>query len=120
MPTFGRPWQPLLQSAINLFWISDGWNYYVSGLILLLGGLGILLDRNPRAVGGQSSRLGAMLSANLAVLAGSLLFVNSGNLLTAMLSWVFLDLTILLRAPSSPSRAAARAACSCATTRRAS
>ena len=102
VPTFGRPWQPLLQSAINLFWISDNWNYYVSGLILLLGGLGILLDRNPRAVGGQSSRLGAMLSANLAVLAGSLLFVNSGNLLTAMLSWVFLDLAILLRAAIEP------------------
>jgi hypothetical protein len=102
VPTFGRPWQPLLQSAINLFWISDSWNYYVSGLILLLGGLGILLDRNPRAVGGQSVRLGAMLSANLTVLAGSLLFVNSGNLLTAMLCWVFLDLAILLRAAIEP------------------
>ena len=34
---------------------------------------------------------------NLAVLAGSLLFVNSGNLLTALLTWVFLDLTLLLR-----------------------
>jgi hypothetical protein len=102
VPTFGRPWQPLLQSAINLYWISDSWNYYVSALILLLGGLGILLDRNPRTTGAQSARLGAMLSANLTVLAGSLLFVNSGNLLTALLSWVFLDLAILLRAAIEP------------------
>jgi hypothetical protein len=102
IPTFSRPWQPLLQGAINLYWISDAWNYYVSGLILLLGGLGILLDRNPRTAGGQSARLGAMLSANLTVLAGSLLFVNSGNLLTALLCWVFLDLAILLRAAIEP------------------
>ncbi len=40
VPTFGRPWQPLLQSAINLFWISDSWNYYVSGLILAAGWTG--------------------------------------------------------------------------------
>ncbi len=83
VPTFSRPWQPLLQSAINLYWISDSWNYYVNGLILLLGGLGILLDRSRQAQRGQAHRLGAMLSANLAVLAGSLLFVNAGNLLTA-------------------------------------
>jgi hypothetical protein len=110
VPTFSRPWQPLLQSAINLYWISDSWNYYVSGLILLLGGLGILLDRNPRPpanqpgghAAGHGARLGAMLSANLTVLAGSLLFVNSGNLLTALLSWVFLDLAILLRAAIEP------------------
>ena len=102
VPTFSRPWQPLLQSAINLYWISDSWNYYVSGLILLLGGLGILLDRSRRTPQGQTQRLGAMLSANLAVLAGSLLFVNSGNLLTALLAWVFLDLAILLRAAIEP------------------
>jgi hypothetical protein len=102
VPTFSRPWQPLLQSAINLYWISDSWNYYASGLILLLGGLGILLDRNPRASTGQVYRLSAMLSANLTVLAASLLFVNSGNLLTALLAWVFLDLAILLRAAIEP------------------
>lgn len=102
VPTFSRPWQPLLQSAINLYWISDSWNYYVSGLILLLGGLGILLDRSRRATPGQAHRLGAMLSANLTVLAASLLFVNSGNLLTALLAWVFLDLAILLRAAIEP------------------
>lgn len=102
VPTFSRPWQPLLQSAINLYWISDSWNYYVSGLILLLGGLGILLDRSSRVATNQAARLGGMLSANLTVLAGSLLFVSSGNLLTALLSWVFLDLAILLRAAIEP------------------
>ncbi len=102
VPTFSRPWQPLLQSAINLYWISDSWNYYVSGLILLLGGLGILLGRHRQPGQGQSHRLGPMVSANLAVLAGSLLFVNSGNLLTALLAWVFLDLAILLRAAIEP------------------
>ena len=102
VPTFSRPWQPLLQSATNLYWISDGWNYYLSGLILLLGSLGILLDRNPRPAVGQPFRLAAMLGANLAVLAASLLFVNSGNLLTVLLTWVFLDLTILLRSAVEP------------------
>lgn len=102
VPTFSRAWQPLLQSAINLYWISESWNYYVSGLILLLGGLGILLDRSRNATPGQAYRLGTILSANLAVLSGSLLFVNSGNLLTALLAWVFLDLTILLRAAIEP------------------
>ncbi len=47
-PTLGQPWQPLLQTSINLFWISAGWNNYMAGLILLLGGLGILLDRAQR------------------------------------------------------------------------
>lgn len=102
VPTFSRPWQPLLQSGINLYWISDGWNYYTSALILLLGGLGILLDRTARSASGHSYRLSEMLSANLAVLAGSLLFVNSGNLLTALLTWVFLDLALLLRAAIEP------------------
>jgi hypothetical protein len=102
VPTFSRPWQPLLQGAINLYWISDSWNSYVSGLILLLGGLGILLDRNRKTTQGDAHRLGAMLSANLGVLAGSLLFVNAGNLLTALLAWVFLDLAILLRAAIEP------------------
>ncbi len=102
VPTFSRPWQPLLQSAINLYWISDSWNYYVTGLILLLGGLGLLLDRSRDAGQREAQRVGSLLSANLAVLAGSLLFVNAGNLLTALLAWVFLDLAILLRAAIEP------------------
>ena len=46
VPTYSRPWQPPLQVGTNLLWVGDGWNWYISGLILLLGGVGILLDLN--------------------------------------------------------------------------
>ncbi|MBK8046857.1 MAG: hypothetical protein IPK16_06865 [Anaerolineales bacterium] len=102
IPTFSQPWRPLLQNPTNLLWIADGWNYYVAGLILLLGSLGILLDRSPAPAPGRASHLPALLAANLTVLAASILFVNSGNLLTVLLTWVFLDLAILLRAAAEP------------------
>ncbi len=44
VPTFSRPWQPPLQTGTNLVWVGDGWNWYLSGLLLLIGGIGILLD----------------------------------------------------------------------------
>lgn len=102
VPAFGRPWQPLLQSATNLYWISDGWNYYISALILLLGGLGVLLNRAEIAAENQLFRLHVVLAMDLAVLGGTLFFVNSGNLLTALLTWVFLDLMLILRAAVEP------------------
>ncbi len=102
VPTLSSPWQPLLQRAINLYWISEGWNYYISGLILLFGGLAFLLDRPRQPSDAPMVRRHTVLAMNLAVLAASLLFVNSGNLLTALLTWVFLDLTILLRTAAEP------------------
>ena len=100
-PTLGQPWQPLLQTSINLFWISDGWNNYIAGLILLLGGLGILLDRAQRG-GSVPIRFYTVQAMNLAILAASQLFVTSGNLLTALFAWVFLDFTVLLRTAAEP------------------
>lgn len=97
VPTYGRPWQPLLQSATNLYWIADGWNYYIGALVLLVGGLGILLNRAATGGNRPPSRINAVLAMDLAILAASLLFVNSGNLLTVLLTWVFLDLTVILR-----------------------
>ncbi len=102
VPTLGQPWQPLLQTSINLFWISAGWNNYMAGLILLLGGLGILLDRAQRD-GSVHIRFYAVQAMNLAILAASLLFVTSGNLLTALFAWVFLDFVVLLRTAAEPS-----------------
>jgi hypothetical protein len=100
-PTLGQPWQPLLQTSINLFWISDGWNNYIAGLILLLGGLGVLLDRAQRG-GSVPVRFYTVQAMNLAILAASQLFVTSGNLLTALFAWVFLDFTVLLRTAAEP------------------
>ena len=39
VPTFSHPWRPILQSGANLYWIGDGWNWYIASLVLLLGGL---------------------------------------------------------------------------------
>jgi hypothetical protein len=102
VPTFGRPWQPLLQSATNLFWIADGWNYYLGALILLIGGLGILLNRARAPDGKPLPRLHSILATDLTIIASSLLFVQSGNLLTVLLAWVFLDVTIILRLATEP------------------
>jgi hypothetical protein len=104
VPTLGQPWQPLLQTSINLFWISNGWNYYIAGLILLLGSMGILLDRAQRT-GSTHLRFHAVLAMNLAILAASLLFVSSGNLLTALFAWVLLDFAVLLRTAAEPATA---------------
>ncbi len=99
-PIFSRPWQPPLQSGTNLVWVGDGWNWYLSGLLLLIGGAGILLDLN-NAVGSttrlQYRRTSSSLAVHLAVLASGLLFVGSANILTTMLTWVLLDLFIILR-----------------------
>ena len=106
VPTFGRPWRPLLQGAANLYWIADGWNYYLGALILLIGGLGILLNPARTADGKPLPRLHSILATDLTVIAASLLFVNSGNLLTVLLTWVFLDITVILRLAAEPLSAA--------------
>jgi len=101
VPTFSQPWRPILQVGANLYWVGDGWNWYIAGLVLLLGGLGILLDLNSDYVQ-QGRRIHTSLAIQLAVLAAALLFVNSGNLLTAILTWVLLDVCILLRSTTRP------------------
>jgi hypothetical protein len=99
VPIFSLPWQPPLQTGANLLWVGDSWNWYISGLILLLGGVGILLDLNtPRPPHDDASRRAhSSLAIHLGVLAAGLLFVGSGNVLTAMLTWVVLDLFTLVR-----------------------
>jgi hypothetical protein len=104
VPTYSRPWQPPLQTGTNLLWIGDGWNWYISGLILLLGGVGILLDLNSPGTAGNRRRAASSLAIHLGVIAAGLLFVGSGNVLTAMLTWVVLDLFILVRGASQPER----------------
>ncbi len=101
VPTFSHPWRPILQTGTNLYWVGDGWNWYIAGLILLLGGLGILLDLNSDYVQ-QGRRIHASLAVQLGVLAAAMLFVGSGNLLTAILTWVLLDVCILLRSTTRP------------------
>lgn len=101
VPTFSLPWRPILQVGANLYWVGDGWNWYIAGLVLLLGGLGILLDLNSDYVH-QGRRIHSSLAVQLAVLAAAMLFVSSGNLLTAILTWVLLDVCILLRSTTRP------------------
>lgn len=107
VPIYSRPWQPFLLSGANLLWIGDGWNWYVSCLILLLGGVAILLS----GFGGQyvdkptwaeNRRATVALSAHLGVLATALLFVGSGNLLTVTLTWVAMDVLVLARSALVP------------------
>jgi hypothetical protein len=101
VPTFSHPWRPILQVGTNLYWVGDGWNWYIAGLVLLLGGLGILLDLNSDYVH-QGRRIHNSLAVQLGVLAAAMLFVSSGNLLTAILTWVLLDVCILLRSTTRP------------------
>jgi hypothetical protein len=107
-PIYSRPWQPLLQGGANLVWIGDGWNWYSAGLVLLLGGCGILLDWS---VGGSASgRIsasgyrysGSAMAVHLGFLGTALLFVGSGNLLTVILTWVMMDLLMLVRSALRP------------------
>jgi hypothetical protein len=102
LPEYSRPWQPFSFGAAQLLWVAEGWNWYVSTLLLLVGGVAILLS----GFGGQyvehptlQERYQATLtlSAHLGVLATALLFVGSGNLLTVTLTWVVMDLLVLAR-----------------------
>lgn len=100
LPIYSQPWRPLLQAGANWVWVGDGWNWYVSGLILLLNALGILVDwgdLTPKHEA-RAYRQHSALAVHLAVLSASLLFVGSGNLLTTILTWVLLDLFLLMRA----------------------
>ncbi|MBX3001950.1 MAG: hypothetical protein KF893_25725 [Caldilineaceae bacterium] len=102
VPIYSQPWQPFLIAGSHLLWVGDGWNWYVSTLLLVLGGVAILLS----GFGGEyvglptyqeRRHITLTLSTHLALLAASLLFVSSGNLLTVTLMWVFKDLFVLAR-----------------------
>ncbi len=71
VPVYSQPWQPLLHSGANLYWVGDGWNWYISSLILLLGGLGILLALNNEEVA-RGRHIHGILAVDLAVIAASL------------------------------------------------
>lgn len=107
LPVYQFPWRPLLFGETDLFWVGDGWNWYVSVLLLVLGGVAILLS----GFGGQYVRLPThaerreatlTLSAHLGMLSTSLLFVGSGNLLTVTLTWVLIDILVLARNAIAP------------------
>ncbi|MFZ1755640.1 MAG: hypothetical protein WAU10_17955 [Caldilineaceae bacterium] len=108
VPIYSRPWQPfVLPGSTNLLWVGDGWNWYVSVLILLLGGVAILLSVFIPAHADETAAeivhpITVTLTSNLAILATALLFVGSGNLLTVTLTWVVMDLLILARNALSP------------------
>jgi len=108
VPIYSRPWQPVILPGFNLLWVGDGWNWYVSVLILLLGGVAILLSvfvgGRPEAASTADTvhQITSTLTANLAVLATALLFVGSGNLLTVIMTWVVMDLLILARNALAP------------------
>lgn len=103
-PSYSRPWQPIIQPGMNLEWFGDGWNWYISVLILLLGGIGILLSMNSavRPVDhlpvryNDYRRPSSKLAIYLAFLGTALLFVNSRNLLTVVLTWVMMDFVMLI------------------------
>jgi len=108
VPVYSRPWQPLILPGSNLLWVGDGWNWYVSVLILLLGGVAILLsvfvggNEEPDDSTNTVHQITATLTSNLGVLATALLFVGSSNLLTVTMTWVVMDLLILARNALSP------------------
>lgn len=107
-PIYSRPWQPLLQGGTNLVWIGDGWNWYIACLVLLIGGCGILLDWSVgTSASGEVSasgyrHSGSTMAVHLAFLGAALLFVGSGNLLTTILTWVMMDLLMLVRSALRP------------------
>lgn len=92
---FRLPWQPFFSVQANLLWVSDGWNWYASCLILLLGGVGLLLSRDTS--GPTADARGIAASHSLSVIATALLFTNSGNLLTVTLMWVVMDFFMIVR-----------------------
>ena len=101
-PHFSIPWQPFFSTGADLLWVSNGWNWYVSCLILLLGGGGLLFS----GFGGQSfgrssddrqQDTALTLALSLNAIASALFFASSDNLLTVTLMWVVMDLFIIGR-----------------------
>ena len=106
-PTFSIPWQPFFSTGADILWVSNGWNWYVSCLILLLGGGGLLFS----GISGQSRDSTSdenwhgramTLALSLNAIASALFFVSSGNLLTVTLMWVVMDLFVIARSAVVP------------------
>lgn len=106
-PTYSIPWQPFFSQGADLLWVSNGWNWYVSCLILLLGGGGLLFS----GISGQSPAQpedehwhgrAMTLALSLNAIASALFFVSSGNLLTVTLMWVVMDLFVIARSAMVP------------------
>ncbi len=103
VPVFSRPWRPPFSlSGAHLLWVGDGWNWYVSFLVILLGGVAVILNGLDSYATQPASRRDLLrnsvtLASHLGVLATALLFVGSGNLLTVTLTWVAMDVFILAR-----------------------
>jgi hypothetical protein len=104
----GWQWQPLTVAGSTLEWRLDGWNWLISGLILLLTAAALLLDeehpqptgqlRSPATARGQRlDLLGAEVERTLWLAAGALVFVCSANLLTLACSWIVLDAALAIR-----------------------
>ncbi len=118
VPVFDRPWRPPFSvSGAHLLWVGDGWNWYVSFLVILLGGVAVILNGLDSYATQSASRRDLLrnsvtLASHLGVLATALLFVGSGNLLTVTLTWVAMDVFILARhafVPAVSSASTARA-----------
>lgn len=105
VPVFSRGWQPIFQTGANLLWVGDGWNWYVSGLMLLMGMLALVLDLDEPRHARHGAQQGVSLGINLAIVAAAVLFVSSGNLLTVVLTWVLLDVMVLVRGVTRPTLA---------------
>ena len=106
-PTYSIPWQPFFSSGADLLWVSNGWNWYVSCLVLLLGGGGLLFS----GISGQSRDQSTdenwhgramTLALSLNAIASAQFFVSSGNLLTVTLMWVVMDLFVIARSAVVP------------------
>ncbi|OQA41706.1 MAG: hypothetical protein BWY52_02487 [Chloroflexi bacterium ADurb.Bin325] len=104
----GWQWQPLTVAGSTLEWRLDGWNWLVSGLILLLAAAALLLDDEYPRPAGQSrspaaarSRrldlLGTEVERTLWLAAAALVFVCSANVLTLACSWIVLDAALAIR-----------------------
>lgn len=111
VPVYSQPWQPFLLRGTNLLWVGDGWNWYASFLVILLGGIVLLLNGLDSYAGALPSRReirrnSIALASHLGVTATALLFVGSGNLLTVTLTWVLMDVFVLARNALVPPRTA--------------
>ncbi len=115
-------WQPLTVAGSALVWRLDGWNWLVSGLILILVGIALVLPTSflaglPLQRGGPATtpaprldRRGVEWERSLWLAAAALLFVSSHNVLTLAVSWALLDAALTLRLhPTANARLAGRA-----------
>ncbi len=107
--TLSLDWQPLTVAGSALVWRLDGWNWLVSGLILILLAVALVLPTSflaglPQQRGGPATtpaprldRRGIEWERSFWLAAAALVFVSSHNVLTLAVSWVLLDVVLTLR-----------------------